>query len=250
VVIGPTNVGKSALVATLTGATPTVSEAPFTTWEPTPGMMAFEDIQIQLIDTPPLEGDYIDAQLFDLIRRADMALLVLDLQTYPVQQLEDTISVLREHRIAPAHVEEGLEGENGEDAPRVTRVPMLVLANKADDAESDEVFQIFCELLEGEWPLLPVSAATGRNLEAMKRAVFERLEVIRIYSKRPGKPPDLDVPFVMERGGTVDELAGKVHKDFAEHLKAARVWGHGVHDGQLVSRDHILHDGDIVELRI
>ena len=257
VVVGPTNVGKSALVATLTGASPTVSPAPFTTWEPTPGMIPFEDIHIQLIDTPPLEGDYIDAQLFDLVRRADLVLLVVDLATFPVQQLEDTITRLREHRIVPDHLEdddddsedEGDEGDE-EHAPRLTRVPVMVLANKADDDESDEVFEIFCELLEDEWPLMPVSATTGRNLDTLKRAIFDRLDVIRVYSKRPGKPPDLDAPFVMKEGGTVDELAGKVHKDFAENLKAARIWGQGVHDGQLVGRDHVLHDGDIVELRI
>ena len=251
VVIGPTNVGKSALVATLTGASPNVSPAPFTTWEPTPGMIPFEDIHIQLIDTPPLEGDYIDAQLFDLVRRADLILLVVDLDTYPVQQLQGTIARLREHRIVPDHLEDdGDEAGDDDGAPRLTRVPVMVLANKADDEESDEVFEIFCELLEDEWPLLSVSATTGRNLDTLKRAVFDRLEVMRVYSKRPGKPPDLDAPFVMKEGGTVAELAAKVHKDFAENLKVARVWGNGVHDGQMVARDHVLHDGDIVELRI
>ena len=53
----------------------------------------------------------------------------------------------------------------------------------------------------------------------------------------------------MQRGGTVDDFAEKVHKDFVEQLKSARVWGHGVHDGQQVGRDHVLHDGDIVELK-
>ncbi|MDH4138337.1 MAG: TGS domain-containing protein, partial [Anaerolineae bacterium] len=80
--------------------------------------------------------------------------------------------------------------------------------------------------------------------------VFERLEIIRVYAKPPGKEPDLSAPFVLKKGSTVAEFAGKVHKDFLERLQSARVWGKGVYDGQMVGRDHVLHDGDVVELRI
>jgi len=126
----------------------------------------------------------------------------------------------------------------------------LVLVNKNDDEDSDEDFEIFCELLEDDWPLLPVSATTHRYLERLKQVVFERLEIIRVYSKPPGKEPDLSAPFVLKKGSTVAEFAGKVHQDFSERLKSARVWGNGVYDGQMVRRDHVLHDGDVVELRI
>jgi hypothetical protein len=95
-----------------------------------------------------------------------------------------------------------------------------------------------------------VSAASGRNLDALKQAIFERLQIMRIYSKPPGKEPNMASPFVLPIGSTVEEFAGRVHKDFLEHLKAARVWGQGVFDGQLVGREHVLHDGDVVELRI
>jgi predicted nucleotidyltransferase len=111
-------------------------------------------------------------------------------------------------------------------------------------------FEVLCELFEEAWPLLPVSATTGPNLERLKQAVFERLEIIRVYSKPPGKEPDLNAPFVLKKGSTVEEFAGKVHQDFLEQLKSARVWGSGVYDGQMVGRDHVLHDGDVVELRI
>jgi ribosome-interacting GTPase 1 len=123
-----------------------------------------------------------------------------------------------------------------------------VLANKCDDEDSDEDFEIFCELLEDDWSLLPASAKTGRNLELLSRAVFEQLGIIRIYSKAPGNEPDFTAPFVMKKGGTLEDFAGKIHKDFVSSLKAARVWGEGVFDGQMVRRDHVLHDGDVVEL--
>ncbi len=244
-VLGPTNVGKSALVAALTNAAPEVAEIPFTTWQPTPGMMPVENIQVQLIDTPSLDRDYVEPELLDLIRRSDMLLLVVDVHADPVQQLEDTISFLGEHRIVPLHLR-----DRNPMKERQTYIPVLVLANKSDDEVSDENFEIFCELLETVWPLLPVSAVTGRNSDRLGQEIFEKLDVIRIYSKAPGKDPDLQSPFVMEKGGTVEEFARKIHQDFYENLKSARVWGSADFDGQMVGRDYVLQDGDVVELRI
>ncbi len=245
VLVGVTNVGKSALLAALTNATPEVSEAVFTTWEPTPGMMVANKVQIQLIDTPPLNPDYVDSELLNLVRRADIVLLVVDVQGHPVEELEQAVEILEENRIVPEHRLDRYPPEQ-----RVMAKPFLVLANKCDDAETDEVFDIFCELLDEAWPLIPVSAETGRNLDQMRQAVFDELGIIRIYSQMPGKEPDYDSPFVMEKGGTVGEFARKIHQDFYQNLKTARVWGKGVHDGQQVGKDHVLHDEDVVELRI
>ena len=244
-VVGPANVGKSALVAALTNATPEVADYPYTTWTPTPGMMPMENIQIQLIDTPPLNRDYVEPELIELIRRSDLILLVVDLQGYPIRQLEDTIALLQEHRIMPHHLKDRYTEQR-----LLTFLPLLVLVNKNDDQGTDEDFEVLCELFEEAWPLLSVSATTGRNLERLKQVVFERLEIIRVYSKPPGREPDLNAPFVLKKGSTVEEFAGKVHQDFLEQLKSARVWGSGVYDGQMVGRDHVLHDGDVVELRI
>jgi ribosome-interacting GTPase 1 len=251
VLVGPTNVGKSALVAALTNATPEVAASPYTTWTPTPGMMPVEDIQIQLIDTPPLDREYVEPELLNLIRRSDLILLIVDLQTDPVQQFEDTITLLREHRI----VSRRLQDRAGDQQP-LTFIPLLVLANKSDNESQDENLEIFRELLkdienEDSCPLLPVSATTGRNLERLKEAVFEQLEIIRVYSKAPGKKVDLSAPFVLSKGSTVADFAAQVHQDFYQNLRSARVWGSAtLYDGQMVSRDHILQDGDVVELRL
>jgi len=244
-VVGCANVGKSALVDTLTNATPGVSPAPFSTWEPTPGMMPVENVQIQLIDTPPLNPEYVEPELMDLIRRVDLILLVVDLQADAIQQLEDALTILEEHRVWPQH----LAGQHP-DPQRMFFIPTLVLVNKHDDPSFDEDFEIFGELLEGEWPLLSASAATGHNLECLKQKLFEQLDIVRVYSRAPGQEPDFQTPFVLKRGSTVEEFAGKIHKDFLENMKAARVWGSATYDGQLVSRDHVLSDGDIVELHI
>lgn len=245
VLVGPANVGKSALVAALTNANPEVADFPLTTWKPTPGMMPVENIQIQLVDTPPLNRDYVEPELLDLIRRSDLILLVVDLQTDPVQQLEDTVNLLEANRIVPSH----LQDKYGEQRP-LRFVPFLVLANKNDDENSDENLEIFRELIEDDWPLVSVSASTGRNLELLKEVLVDRLQIIRVYSKAPGKEPDLSAPFVLRKGSTVEDFAGKVHKDFVEKLKLVKVWGDGVFDGQMVQRDYILQDGDVVELHI
>jgi small GTP-binding protein len=244
VLVGPPNAGKSALVRALTNAKPQVAEYPFTTWTPMPGMMEFENVQIQLIDTPPLNEEHVEPELMNLIRRVDLVLLILDLQGYPIQQFEDALAFLEEYRIAPLH----RTAEYGDERGWAFK-PFLVLVNKCDDPIDDEDVEVLRELFGEEWTLLSISAETGRNLDQMKRAVFDRLEIIRVYSKPPGQEPDFSAPFVMGKGGTVEDFAVKVHQDFLRTLKSARIWGEGVYDGQMVGRDHVLHDGDVVELR-
>lgn len=242
-VVGPPNVGKSSLVVALTNATPEVAQFPFTTWTPTPGMMQVENVQIQLIDTPPLSEEYVEPQLMDLIRRADFLLVMLDIQAYPLQQLEDVLALMAEQRIAPVEHRDQFAGRFA------TFKKMIFVVNKVDDVLWDEEFDVLCELVEPEWKLLPISVTEGRNLEGLRWHVFESMGIIRVYSKPPGREADTSTPFVMRRGSTVEEFAGKVHKDFLKDLKSARIWGSGVFEGQMVSRDHVLHDGDIVELR-
>jgi hypothetical protein len=244
-VVGPPNVGKSSLIVALTNATPEIAEFPFTTWVPTPGMMEVDNVQVQLIDTPPLNPEFVEPQLMDLIRRVDVVLLAVDLQAFPIQQLEDSVRLLAEHRVVPLH-----RAANYEGGRRVFAKPFVVLANKCDDESFEEDFEVLCELLEEEWHLVAASALTARNLDRLRWAVFDRLGVIRVYAKPPGREPDHSAPFVMERGGTVAEFARKVHQDFYHNLKAARVWGKDVFEGQMVGRDHVLHDGDVVELRL
>ncbi len=245
VVIGPANVGKSSLVAALTNATPDIAAYPYTTSQPLPGMMPIDNIQVQLIDTPPLSREYEQPQLLDLIRRADLMLLVVDLQAYPIQQYQDTLALLADHRIIPDHLRDRYA-----EMPRHKFIPLLVLVNKTDDETLDEDFEVLCELLgEPECPLAPVSAEQGRYFERMKQAIFDKLGIIRVYSKPPGTDHNPDQPFVLKQGSTVEDFAGKVHKDFVKQLKSARVWGSGVFDGQPVGRDYLLHDEDIIELR-
>jgi len=243
VLIGPPNVGKSQLVAALTNASPEVADFFHTTRKPVPGMMPYENIQVQLIDTPPVTQEHTEPRLLDMIRRADMILLVVDVSTDPARQLEEVVAILENNHIAPI-------GPGHQRRAGWTFKSVLVLANKSDDSSISEDFHIFRELVEGDWPMLDVSATTGRNLELLKQTLFERLEIIRVYTKAPGKEPDRTAPFVLKKGSTVEDLAAKIHKEFLEKLKYARVWGKGVYDGQMIQRHYVLKDGDVVELRV
>ena len=79
-------------------------------------------------------------------------------------------------------------------------------------------------------------------------AIYSALGVMRVYTKPPGKKPDMTAPFTLPIGGTVEDLANRVHKELAAKLKFAKVWGVGVHDGQSVGPEHVLAEKDVVEL--
>ncbi|PIE36016.1 GTP-binding protein HSR1 [candidate division KSB3 bacterium] len=245
VLAGLPNVGKSALVAKLTHANPEVANFPFTTWKPLPGMMPIKDIQLQLIDTPPLNREYMEPDLLDMIRRAELLGLVVNIQTDPLQQLEEAVAILYEHKIAFSHLR-----THEADVRKLTILPGFLIVNAFDNKTFDEDLTIFCTLLDETWPLLPVSAVTGVNLERLKQEFVDRLHIIRVYSKAPGKKPDLHEPYTLKKGSSVKDFAEKVHRDFSVHLKSARMWGTGVYDGQMVHHDHILYDGDVVELHL
>ena len=246
IIIGTTNVGKSSLVANQTNADPEISAVPFTTWSAMPGMMMIDNIQVQLIDTPPFSEEYIDPEFLNLIRRVDLVLIMIDLHAHPVQQFEFVLQKLQENRIAPKHLEGKIEVEGF-----LLHVPTLVVVNKYDSEEFEEHYQIFQELLGQEYPMVPVSVQTGYNMDTLKQSIFEKLVVIRVYSKAPGKDVDKTAPFVVEQGIQLGDFAGKVHKDFQEKLKSAKIWGTSADfPGQMVSRDHVLEDEDVVELQI
>jgi ribosome-interacting GTPase 1 len=244
-VIGPPNVGKSQIVAGLTKATPAVAAYPFTTQAATPGMMAFENIQIQLIDTPPLSDQPAEWWLVNIIKRADGLLLVVALDPDPLGEAEMLLATLREKRIGLGAAP--VDAPEDEDAP-VTWKKALLAANKADVDPAGENFKMLREL----YPDLAAVAvsAVGPGLDQLRLKIFEMLGIIRVYTKTPGGKPDMTDPIILEERSTLEAAAASVHKDFARKLKYARIWGSGKHDGVMARRDHVLQDGDIIELHV
>lgn len=244
--LGPPNAGKSRLLSKLTKATPTVAPYPFTTREPAPGMMEFEDVRIQLVDLPPITPDHYEHFITDLSRAADAAVLFLDLADDDGPAA--TVSVVE--RLKVARRELVPPGTPPGDDPATYQLPTLLVANKCDDEAADIRLEMAREALGYNFPLHVVSAEQGTGLDELRLGLYDLLGVMRIYTKQPGKPPDMTSPFTCPVGSSVQEFAGHVHHDFAEKLKSARVWGTGVFDGQTVGRDHILHEKDVVELHL
>jgi hypothetical protein len=247
VIIGGPNAGKSQLLRSLTRATPEVAPYPFTTHQPHPGMMSFEDVSVQLVDSPPITRDVFDSVTQGLVRGADLALLMTDLGSDDgVEQLQEVLERLGQTKTRLARESYLDESDIGTSFTRALSVP-----NKIDLPEAAgrlELLHEFCPLDLDEYV---ISAQHGAGLELLREAIYKSLDVVRVYTKLPSKKdPDYDRPFTIRRGGTLLEIAELIHKDFAQNLKFARVWGSQVHAGTAVKGDYVLHDKDVVELHV
>lgn len=243
--VGPPNSGKSSLLATLTNASPEIADYPFTTRLPLAGMMQFENIQIQLVDLPPISPGFTEAWVFSLVRNADALWLVIDLsQDDLLEGLETLLQQLEEAGIRPIGTPSGENYDEGLPKRSIIVGTKLDLPGAGDNAQAIE------DLYEGRFPLIPVSTHWGDNLKALGEKSFRLLNILRAYTKAPGKEPDLKEPVILPTGSTVMDFALQIHKDFASKLKFARVWGKDKHAGQRVQRDYTLSDGDVVELHI
>jgi len=244
VLVGAPNTGKSALVRALTHAHPEVAPYPFTTRVPHPGIMRWEDAPVQLVDLPAVSADFLETWVPDVVRSADAALLVVDLAADDL--IEATEAALG--RLAQAHTE--LVGELPHDVEdeALRHLPTLLVANKTDAPDASDRLDLVREWADGRYPVLAVSAQSGEGLDALRRASYDLLGVIRVYTKVPGKPADRSQPFTVPLGSTVLDLARAIHRDLEHSFRFARVWGTGVFEGQTVKRDHELHDRDVVEL--
>lgn len=254
VLVGPPNTGKSSLLATLTAANPQVGPYPFTTHQPQPGMMPWQNVKVQLIDLPPVTDSYLESYVPGMINAADAALVVADLSSDDLlDELDQCLGRLERARIyLTTYPDRHTEADsNVTDASRISgnlAKKALLVANKCDAEGARDRLELLREAYEDRFEIHPVSVVTGEGLAELRDRIWEFLNVIRVYTRPPGKPVDRDAPFTLPAGSTVMDLAELIHRELAEKLKSARVWGEGVYPGQPVARDHVLHDGDVVEL--
>ena len=243
-VVGLPNVGKSQLVASLTNASIEVADYPFTTRTFHPGMMPYENIQIQLIDLPPISAEYMESFVPTIIREADLILVMVDLSRDDLsEQIELVQQVLEAHKLKLVR-----DVDNSQIDAREKLKKTLILGNKIDLEKAKENFEILKEFYGTDFPVLSISASRGINLEDLKRSLFQMLNIVRVFSKPPGKEAEFSKPFIFKKGSTLLEFAAAVHQDFARNLKFARVWGTAKFEGQRINRDYLLADGDIIEL--
>lgn len=235
ILCGPPNSGKSQLLAKLTHAHPEITDYPFTTRAPQPGMMHFEDIQIQLVDTPPLAPEIIEPWQLAMIQQADGAVLLFDINDPNLlDQTEFVSKVFADRGIRLSQPEK----------------PWLrILGNKIDTPQGKGNFEAWQELYKQSFSTQPFSSFSDEALDHLKQYIFRRLDIVRVYTKAPGKKPAEDSsPFVLKRGSTIMDAARAIHKDISQTFKFARVWGKTKFEGQMVERNYVLEDGDLLEI--
>ncbi len=245
ILLGAPNAGKSRLLKELTNAEPEVADYPFTTREPLPGMMPWEDVKVQLIDTPPVTDSHLEPYILGYVRSADLVLLCFDGSSDDApEQTADVLAQL-ESRKTRLSTWSGFD----EDDMSTVHVKTLMVVTRGDDPDVAERIAFFQEMRPDiNLPVLNVDLARAEAVETLRNQVYESIDVIRAYTKKPGKPAEYVDPFTLPTGATVEDLAIKVHQDLAESLKHARIWGSATQDGQTVGREHILVDRDMVEL--
>ena len=245
VLVGLPNCGKSQILGSLTNAVPLIADYPFTTRAPLPGMMKFENIQVQIVDSPPFMDEFAETGLGNLIRNADALAIVLDLAEDCGTQIDLILEELNRRRIRV--LKKGQERK-----PEIGQYPKnaLLIGNKADLKEAQGNCRQLLDRFSKEYPVLCISAKENLNLEEAKKEIFSILDIVRSYTKAPGKNPDFNDPVILPKGSRVLDFASHIHKDFAQKLKFARIWGKEKYDGQMVPRDYVLKDGDVIELHI
>jgi ribosome-interacting GTPase 1 len=221
VLVGPPNSGKSSFFKLLTNANTIIADYPFSTINPSVGMMPYEDIQIQIIDLPPI-WEETESWVFNIIRYADLIIFFLDLSSLYIEDYEKIKDILKNRKI------------------NIENIKGIILANKWDIGEVEEEIK--------EFSFLPISVKEGINIEHAKNLIFEGLEIVRVYTKKPGYPPNLEQPFVLQKGSNVLDVAESIHKDLAKNLKYAKLWDReGKIKGLHVEKGYIVKDGDILE---
>jgi ribosome-interacting GTPase 1 len=242
VLIGTPNSGKSSIVAALTNAKVNVADFPFATGVPVPGMMKYQDVAIQLVDTPPITADYSAPGQVGTYRNCDLIGIVIDLSGDVVEQMGICLDFLEARSLLLDSETPAYDGQGNALGKKA-----FCICTKSDIAKAGAIERLkksFRRPLE----YIEVSIKTGAGVEQFGRKIFDLLGIIRIYAKPPGKPADMTDPFTLPTGSTVMDLARAIHRQLAENLKSARIWGTGVYDGQNVQRTHVLNDKDIVEL--
>jgi small GTP-binding protein len=283
--VGFPSVGKSSLLNALTNAKSEVGDYDFTTKKPVPGIMEYKHATIQIIDMPGIvegaaSGKGRGKEVLSAVRIADLIVIVADVfkldsieivkrelyeagirldqkppdvvirkkdrggvkisSTVPLGLDERTIAeILKEYKIHNADVliRENITMERLIDAlnGNCVYIPSITVVNKID-------------IMDVDVNAIKVSATKGINLDLLKEEIYRKLRFIKVYLKPPGEKMS-EKPMILREGARIEDVCRKIHNDFVENFKYARVWGRSVkHEGQRVGLDHVLSDGDVVSI--
>jgi|SRR3989344_3664936 len=217
VLIGKSNSGKSSILGKLTNAFSLITDYSFSTKEPILGTFNFQGVKAQVVDMPSIGSEYFD---MGLINTADCLLIV-------IERFEDIKEI-------------------GELLHRAFGKRIYVF-NKADRYDEMEKRKIISRIKSEKINGVLVSAENGQGIEELKRKMFEEMDVIRVYTKEPGKQVTKE-PVVLKKGATIKEVAESILKGFSLRVKESKITGPSAKfSNQKVGLTHIMKDLDVVE---
>lgn len=234
VLMGAPNSGKSTILAELTNADPEVASYPFTTQKPDVGMIEFENVQIQLVDTPPLYENFHPPWLLALGRISDVLIALIDgSKTNPIKELDLLLSRLEQGLIF-------LESRDYYTGDELMKKSGFVIISRSEKRGFGPLRKKYGDRLNF------VGFDLSSDVEALKKNIYDFLNLIRIYTKPPGKEADFTEPVVLRKGATVLDAAYQIHKDFADKMKYTKLW-RGDNNPRQVGPEEGLNEGDVVE---
>jgi small GTP-binding protein len=226
--VGPPNVGKSSVLQALSEIQIKTGDYPFTTLRPVPALTRIGGVLVQLVEIPGLIGGATDDRgggraLLGVLRSVDAIV-------YCARAGADAseLAVVRSE-VATAGIEK----------------PALLAVTRADEGDAGAVSRLGSAFPDLE--VVPVSILDDASLDALRAAIWALTGLIRVRL-RTGGEVDAE-PIALEPGSTVTDVADWVHHDLGRTFTAGRVWGPSARfDGQRVGRDHVVADGDVVEI--
>jgi len=226
--VGPPNVGKSSILQALSEIQIKTGDYPFTTLRPVPALTRIGGVLVQLVEIPGLIAGASEDRgggraLLGVLRSADAIVYCARPNADPAE-----LRAVREE-VELAGIDK----------------PSFLAATRADEAGERSL-----ERLRAAFPdleVIPVSVIDEASLDAFREAAWRLTGLIRVQLRTMGETdPE---PLALEPGSTVADVADSVHHDLAATLAGARVWGPSARfDGQRVGREHLVQDGDVVEI--
>ncbi len=217
VIVGLTNSGKSSMLKLITNADPKIASYGFTTTEPEIGTLNYQGCNIQIIDLPPLASDNFD---HGIVNNADTLLIV-------IEKIHEISEILN-----------SIKNKNAKK---------IIIFSKIDLYDENTKRKI-CETLKSKkYNFVLISNYTKEGMEELKEKIFSSFNIIRIYTRHPGKKED-EVPVIMPPDSTLEQVAEKILHRYSKKVKYAKLWGpSSKFNGQKIGLKHVVKDKDLIE---
>jgi len=221
-IIGLTNSGKSSILKALTNARPKIASYGFTTTEPEIGTLHYKGCNIQIIDLPPIASE--DFEL-GIMNNTDTLLIVVE----KIDEIKPTLAAIK----------------NKETAKK----PKIIIFNKIDLYDEETKRKISETLKSKRYKFVLTSIVGDQGIEELKEKILNTFDIIRIYTRHPGKKRELDkVPIILKPNSTLQDVAEKILHGYSKKIKYTKITGpSSKFTNQKVGLKHIVKDKDIVE---